>query len=660
MPLSQKTPGFSARPPVVSASLLCAVLTASLHAGDSANTGKNLADLSLEQLMNETVTSVSKKEQKLNAAPAAISVLSNDDIRRSGATNITDALRLIPGMNVASTNSSQSAVSARGFNGSYANKLLVLVDGRTVYSPLFAGVFWDQHQVMLDDVDRIEVIRGPGATIWGANAVNGVINIVTRDSKDTQGTLLYGGGGDVQQTMAGARYGGRTGEHTYYRVYATEQSRDDYPQANGAPAQGSWSTRQAGFRLDHYPTEDSQATWQSEAATTDIADGASDAYNLNTLGRWTRDWSDRSGVEVQTYYDRTNRNDPATGNSTVDTLDFTLQHRFGLGERHNVIWGLGYRFIHGEVEQTNATVAIRDPEFNLQLFNAFVQDEITLVPDKLTLTVGTKLEHNDYTGLEVQPSVHLVFKPSPTQTLWTAVSRAVRTPSVVEAGSTFAPIYGASIIGPGGGLYVPVLVGNPELSSEQLWAYELGWRIQPARRVNVDVSLFYNDYQNMITIGTDPDFVSGTPVGTAEYSWSNDNSGSTYGGEAAVTVAPADTWRLTAAYSLLIAQVQGDASSSAESTERSAPRHQASLRSAYDFTQQWSLDGQLRYVGAIKGIPAYLTSDLRLSYRPNDHLEFALVGQNLLDPTHPEQVASPFGVATEVPRSFYGKITWRY
>lgn len=639
--------------------LLTGLLAASLHANHADNTGPDLADLSLEQLMNETVTSVSKKEQKLNEAPAAISVLSNDDLRRSGATSVAEALRLVPGMSVASVNSSQMAISSRGFNNLYANKLLVLVDGRAVYSPLFAGVFWELQQTTLDDVDRIEVIRGPGATVWGSNAVNGVINIVTRSAKDTQGTLIYAGGGDVQQTMAGVRHGGRIGEKTYYRVYANEQSRDDYLLPGGAPAQDNWSSQQGGFRFDHYPEEGTQMTWQTEMTSADFSDRKSDTYNFNTLSRWTRDWSGRSGVEFQTYYDRTHRDEFTGGYTTIDTVDLSMQHRFALGERNDVIWGLGYRHIDGKAKQTNPFLVVRDPDFDQQIVSAFVQDELTLVPDRLTLTAGTKLEHNDYTGIEIQPSASLVYTPTKRQTLWAAVSRAVRTPSVLEATPSFAPLFGAPFIGPGGIFYVPTLVGNPDVASETLWAYELGWRIQPTDHVSVDVSVFYNDYDNVITVGSTPVFVPGAPTGVAELPWSNDLKGHTYGGEASVTIYPADNWRVTAAYSLLIANIRGPAPF-AETSEHSSPRHQVSLRSAYDFTKRWSLDGQVRFVDSIEGVPAYVTADLRLSYRPNDHLEFALVGQNLLDPSHPEQSTAPFSTNSEVPRGFYGKITWHF
>ena len=631
---------------------------ASLPAGFADD--RNFGDLSLEELMNETVTSVSKREQKRSDAAAAVTVLSNDDIRRSGATNLPDALRLVPGMDVASVNSSQTSVSVRGFNTLYANKLLVLVDGRAVYSPLFAGVYWDLQQPMLEDVDRIEVIRGPGATIWGANAVNGVINVVGRDARDTQGGLLYGGGGDVQQTLGGARYGGRIGEHTYYRVYASEQSRDDYRLADGRSAQDDWASRQGGFRLDHHPTANTHATWQSEITSADLADRSSDAYNAHTLGRWTRDWSDRSSLEVQAYYDRTHRDEPAAVRSTVDTVDLSLQHRIGVRERHDLIWGLGYRFIDGEVSRTNPLILIEDGRFRQELFSGFIQDEIELLPDRLTFTAGTKFEHNDYTGVEIQPGVSLVFKPAEKQTLWASVSRAVRTPSVLEGAPVFSPLYGEPVAGPGGGVYLPTLVGNPDVGSERLWAYELGWRIQPRPRVSVDLALFYNDYEDVITTGLEPRFIPGTPTGTAELLWFNGLSGHTYGGETSVTVSPSDNWRLVASYSLLISRIEDTQSAPATIENGSSPEHQVSLRSAYDFNRRLSLDGQLRYVDSILGVPSYLTADLRLSYRPNDQLEFALVGQNLLDHHHPEQADVPFATVAEVPRGFYGKITWRF
>jgi iron complex outermembrane receptor protein len=659
MPL-HRTPQSPARrrPRRVRLHLGVAAATALLagHLGAQTQT-KSFADLSIEELMNETVTSVSKKEQSLFDTPAAVAVLSNDDLHRSGATTIPDALRLVPGMDVGAVNSRESAVSARGFNSVFANKLLVLVDGRAVYTSLFGGVYWDLEQTMLEDVDRIEVIRGPGATVWGANAVNGVINVVTRSAQDTQGTLLYAGGGDVHQEMAGARYGGRLGENTYYRVFAGYQANDDYPLANGQSANDHWFGRQAGFRLDHYPDPDTHLTWQADA--TDMRASDSDGYNVNTLGRWTRRFSDRSGLEVQAYYDRLYRDEDNRSHPLSDTFDLSAHHTFGLGARHDVIWGLGYRFIGNSIGQTNPLNPIRDGNFQRQLFSAFMQDEFKLVPDRLTLTAGVKVEHNDYTGFEFQPNLRLTFKPTKDQTLWAAISRAVRTPDAVDGRNTLGIVVGAPVVGPGGGLYVPELVGNSALKSEVLWAYEMGYRIMPIKRASIDLAVFYNDYSDLITFGETSAFVPGIPVGTLEIPWGNSLNGQTYGGEAAVTVSPTDNWRLIAGYSLIFQQIYGPAAATRDLSRR-PPAQQFTLRSTHDLTKRADLEVQFRYVDPIDGVPAYFTADVRLGYRLTDRLELSLVGQNLLDDRHPEQASTPITVTSEVPRGYYAKLTCRF
>lgn len=611
-------------------------------------------EISLEDLVNIKVTSVSKQEQNLFDAPAAVSVLSNEDLRRSGATSVAEALRLVPGLDVAQANSSQWAVSSRGFNSIYANKLLVLVDGRAVYTSLFAGVYWDLQQPMLDDVDRIEVIRGPGATLWGANAVNGVINVVTRSARDTQGGMVYGGGGDPHQAMSGARYGGQLGDNTYYRVFGSYQLNDDYPLANGQPAGDGWQNAQGGFRLDHYPHADTHFMWEAGVTGSDLDDHASDGYNVNTVGRWTREFSGRSSLEVQAYYDRTYRNEAARSQPTTDTGDISVQHTLELGERNAVIWGGGYRFTANHVEQTSPNNVVVNGNYHRQLFNVFAQDEFKILPDKFTVTAGSKLEHNDYTGFEIQPSIRAMFKPTEHQTLWAAVSRAVRTPDDVEAGNVFDIAVGAPVVGPGGGLYTPTLVSGSNLKSEVLWAYELGYRIQPCKRVGVDIATFYNDYSDLIGFGTVTQFVPGSP-GMAEMPWMNNQSGHTYGGEASVTVSPTDNWRLTASYSLLIKEIDGQSA-----IVVGDPQHQAMLRSSYDFTKQASLDGQIRYVGGFTGVPAYITADIRFAYRLTERLELSLVGQNLFQDRHPEQGTLPLNVTSQVPRGFYGKITWHF
>jgi iron complex outermembrane recepter protein len=357
--------------------LACLVSTGHLSAADA------LPDLSLEQLINIEVTSVSKKEEKLSDVAAAVTVLSNDDIRRSGATSLPEALRLVPGMNVAQYDASGWAVSSRGFETLYANKLLVLMDGRSVYSPIFAGVYWDTVQPQLEDLDRVEVIRGPGATVWGANAVNGVINIVSKSAKDTQGGLVYASGGDVHQTRDGMRYGGKTGPDTYYRVFGGYQLNDDFPTANGNPAGDNWQGAQGGFRLDHYADgEQTHLTWQGDATWSGTYNDTARACNVNTLSRWTHVLSERSSVEAQAYYDRSDRR-AATLTSTIDTLDVTAQHTFGLGAQNDVIWGVGCRYMVNQLGQVTPFLTVPQNEFDHKLFSAFVQDDFKLVPDKL-------------------------------------------------------------------------------------------------------------------------------------------------------------------------------------------------------------------------------------------------------------------------------------
>ena len=619
-----------------------------------------VVDLSLEELVNVKITSVSKKEESLSDAAAAIFVLSNDDLRRSGATTVADALRLVPGVDVAAINSSTFAISVRGFNSEFANKLLVLFDGRSVYTPLFSGVYWDAQQVFLDDVDRIEVIRGPGATVWGANAVNGVINVISKSARDTQGALIYGGGGDVHLTLDGARYGGKIGENTWYRIYGTYQLNSDYQLSNGQPANDGWDLWQGGFRVDHYPSNGGQLTWQGDAYTGNLADRTGDINGFNTLGRWTQPIADRSSYEVQAYFDHTYRND-ALAESSLNTVDLTFQHIFGLGERNNVIWGMGYRFSAAQLHQANSPgVTIRDHNLRLNLFSAFIQDEFKVIPDQLTFTLGTKIEHNDFTGFELQPSARLVFKPAKNQTVWASLSRAVRTPSGVEGKDLITFVLGPPVVGPGGGLYLPTLFGNTQFQSEVLWAYELGYRIQPTPRVSVDIATFYNDYTNLAYQQPTGSFIPGVPVGIMTEETRNILRANSYGGEAVVTFAVSDSWRLSASYSLLLLNAQGESAIGAQVLELNAPTNQVVLRSSYDFSRHFSLDADLRYVDNVQLVPAYITADVRLSWRPRADLEVSLVGQNLLQDYHPEQ-ASTIGLPTaEVPRGVYGKIAWHF
>ncbi len=627
----------------------------------SLGAARDLADLSLEELLNESVTSVSKREQRLADAAASIAVLSNEDLRRSGATTIADALRLVPGLNVGSVNANQWAISARGFNNLYANKLLVLVDGRAVYTPIFAGVYWDMQQPMLEDVDRVEVIRGPGATVWGANAVNGVINVVTRSAKDTQGSLVYAGGGDGQEMLAGVRHGDRIGENTYYRVFATRQANDAFPLANGQPAGDQWHGWTSGFRLDHYPDAATHLTWQADTSLTDLDAHTSRGRNFNTLGRWTRELGERSSVEAQIYYDRLSRNEILRSKAIAHTFDATLEHRFAPTPRQDLVWGIGYRRFDGEVAK--AAVPVRNGDLGLELFSAFVQDEFQLLPDKLTATAGVKWEHNDFTGFEVQPSARAAWKPTKTQTVWTAISRAVRTPSALEAGDLFLMEIGPPAPGPDGGWYVPTVVGNGNPESEVVWSYELGWRWQANPRIGFDLATFYNRYSKLMGFPSMPTFVPGVPFGRAELPFVNAAENDTYGGEATLTATPMAGWRLSLSHAVFTAEVDG-----LPSGGQFDPKRQSILRSSHEFGGRVSLDLQLRHVGgfAFLGFPAngtiasYLEADVRLAFRPGENMELSLVGQNLLDDHHPEQPAAIYALSSEVPRRIHGKITWRF
>jgi iron complex outermembrane receptor protein len=634
--------------------LMCLIF-GRLPAADAAPVSTNsIADISLEDLVNIKVTSVSKKEENLNDAAAAISVLSNDDLRRSGATSVAEALRLIPGMEDAQINSSTWAISARGFDEVYSRSLLVLVDGRAVYSPYNGGVVWDLQQQMLEDVDRIEVIRGPGGTLWGANAVNGVVNIVSKSARDTQGTLLYGSGGDPHLTMDGARYGGKLGENTYYRVFGSYQLNDNYLAPGGAPVADGWQGGQGGFRLDHYPSEETHATWQGDFTKDDLLDHTLDHYDLNTLGRWSRTLSDRSSVELQAYVDRLKANHQGA-EYYVNTIDVAAQHTFGLGERNDVIWGLDYRLNYVTSSAADPTI-VRDPRFIMQLASVFVQDEFKLVPDKLTLTAGTKIEHNSITGFEFEPSVRAMFKPATNQTLWAAVSRAVITPTFVQGHDTLRISGGPTDFGTTPPTF-PSFIGNPNIQSSTEWAYELGYRIQPVKRVSVDIAAYFNQYTKVITQEDTGRTIPGPPGQIGVILWNNTYDAQTYGGEASITVEPVDSWRLTGSYSLMRVRAYGRLVDT--DAIDGSPMHQAGLRSSYDFTRRTSLDAQLRYVTSVAGASAYVTADVRLSYRPTSNLEFALAGQNLFQKQHVELGADQALVA-EIPRGFYAKVTWRF
>jgi iron complex outermembrane recepter protein len=635
--------------------LICVILSAAspmmamgVQPEDWIRTPGELKQLSLEELMNQTVVSVSRQAEALSDAPAAVTVITQEDIRRSGATSLPEALRLAPNLEVAQVSSHEWAISARGFNNTAANKMLVMIDGRTVYTPLFAGVFWDVQDTLLEDIDRIEVISGPGGTLWGANAVNGVINVITKSAKDTQGGLLLGGGGAELNGFGGVRYGGQLAEHVYYRVYAKYFDRDSTLFADGLQATNAWNMGQGGFRVDWEAPGENNLTFQGDYCQGGVAQPQSPHIDLsggNSLGRWTHSFSEQSDLTVQMYYDHTHRRIPNTFTEDLDTYDLDAQHRFALGDRNQVVWGLGYRTFWDDV-QNSPVLAFLPPHLNHQVFSTFVQDRIKLIDDRLYLTLGSKFEHNDYTGFEFQPNLRLAWMPAGRQTVWAAVSRAVRTPSRIDRD-----------------FYVPgvppfsLLQGGPDFESEKLIAHELGYRVQPVARLALSLTGFYHDYDDLRS--TEP---LNPPV-PFPVVIANGLRGETYGAELAADYKVTDWWRLRAGYTELrvhLSPKPGSVDMSNGSNESHDPNRQVSLWSFLDLPAHLELDTGFRYVSQIanQNVPAYSEMDARLAWQVRRNLELAVVGQNLLHSHHIE-----FGAPAnryEIERVLYGKVTWRF
>ena len=606
-----------------------------------------LKKLSLEELMDLDVTSVSKRAEKLSQAPSAIQVITQDDIRRFGATSLPEALRLASNLQVAQVDSRQWAISARGFNSTSADKLLVLIDGRAVYTPLYAGVFWDVQDTLLEDIERIEVISGPGASLWGSNAVNGVINITTKNSNDTQGTLLLGGGGTELRGVGGVRYGGELTSNIRFRVYGKSFDRDGTVLPDGRDAADGWRIGQGGFRMDWGVSAADLVTLQGDLYGGRIAQPATDNIAVdggNVVGRWSHTVSDASDVKFQVYYDRTHRNIPGSFSESLDTYDLDFQYRFPVAVRHSVVWGLGYRLTNDDVGNT-PVLAFLPARVSHQLFSAFVQDEITVLNDRLHLTLGTKLEHNDYTGIEVQPSGRASLNLSSRQTVWTGVSRAVRTPARLDT-DLFVPSVAPYII-----------AGGPHVVSEKLLAYELGYRVRPLDRLSLSVAAFYNDYNDIRSVEElNPPLAF--PVVLA-----NGQTGHSYGMELAAEYQTTDWWRLNGGLTELHVQIRpkpGSTDTSMGSAESHDPKHQLFLRSSLDLPRHVQLATSLRYVGRIanQDLPAYGELDVRIACQPVAQLELSVVGQNLLHGRHAEFGA--LATRQEIERSVYGKATWRF
>lgn len=651
-----------------------------------------LTGASIEELMNVRVTTVSREESTIGKSAAAVFVITPEMIERSGATTIPELLRMVPGLNVSHIDSNKWAVGSRGFSDRFVGKLQVQIDGRSVYTPVNGGTYWDTFDYPFQDIERIEVIRGPGASMWGADAVNGIINVITKPSKDTQGGLLSLGTGTEDNGMSTLRWGGKVNDELHYRVYGKWFERGTGYNFKG-DAQDDWRQGRFGFRMDWQPhPEDSilfageyfiglsgrrdlraSPTSPSTYIVTNTEDELSKGGNLNV--RWTHDISKDSKWVWQMYYDSFNRRGTrGTFDFSVNTFDLDFQYEFRLGQRQKLVLGGQYKLENikwnGSTE-FDGGFATR-PELSYvqrPLVGVFVHDEIEIIHDRFAIMLGAKVEHNEYTGFEFQPNARLLWTPTKKQTLWASVSRAVRTPTFLENDIAITTLPSTSSTT----TVFPRITGNTLLDSEELIAYEFGYRQQITEKVSLDAALFYNTYDKLFTTESGSTYVDAqTGALTLPVNRANKGSGETYGAEVAVTWKITDWWRLTGSYSYVKMNLHADpslAASSAASFERiegQSPQNQVYLRSSFDLPRHVQFDLTGRYSDALKGftpgIPAYFTMDARLAWKPRPNLEVAIVGQNLLDNAHAE-----FGTSTlvrsplvEVQRSIYGQITLRW
>jgi iron complex outermembrane receptor protein len=634
-----------------------------------------LKQLSLAQLGDVEVTTASKKPEEVWKTPAAVYVLTNEDIRRSGATSIPEVLRLVPGVQVSRIDNDHWAVGIRGFADQFSKSMLVLVDGRSLYTPLFAGVYWAlQDGILLEDVERIEVIRGPGGTIWGANAVTGVINIITKGAKDTHGTLASAGGGNTDQGIAGFRYGAGNGSNLDYRVYGKGFSR-------GAgfhdPGFDTWRMGQMGFRTDWDVRNNDHLTIQGDMYKGGvgeavgfgsftppeqiISDQAVAVSGGNLLARWQHDLRQGSDIQIQAYYDRTYALAPHYG-ETRNTFDVDFIQHLTLGEHQNFIWGVGARFSPSEVVQTVPTLDLIPHNFANNVYSGFVEDEIAIVPNKFSLTVGSKLEHNSYTGFEFQPSIRGLWTITPRQTFWAAVTRAVRTPSRIEEGFRLLDFGIANPL-----IYVAV-DGNQQLSSERLIGYEAGYRTLVTPKFYVDIAIFHNDYNDLISLGAPLVTLDPTPTPlhlTIHLPYTNGLRGSTDGFEIAPDWKPSRWWQMKATYSYLNLNLESmpgvvDGGGYVSKDEGSSPHNQVTLQSRFNLPKGFEFDQTYRYVSALPAqlVGSYSTADTHLAWRATRQVEFSVVGENLFQPHHAEFGGDP-GSLVGIKRSVYAQITWR-
>jgi iron complex outermembrane recepter protein len=671
---------------------LCLSATQILAAG--------IVDLSVEELLDIPVTLASRRSEALSRAPAAVFVLTNQDIRRSGARTLPDVLRMVPGLQVAHIDANKWAVTARGFQSRYANKLLVLIDGRSVFTPLFSGVFWEAQNLNLEDVAWIEVIRGPGAALWGANAVNGVINVVTKKASETVGTHIEVGGGHEEQRFAALRYGKAVGNNFHVRTYGQHNVRDSFRDPwSKSPANDDWTSSQGGARVDWVPSRSIDVSLEAETygidvgqtyedILTDVNDSIqvrtfnsrSQMRGAHTMARYSFTPSEETEVALRVYYDYTEINDEFV-NEKRHTVDFDVQHRFVPYWRHEVIWGAGFR-LSSDQNDSNFTVWISPRKRTVGYASAFLHDRVQLIPTLLEFTIGSKIEWNSYTQFEVQPNARLLWTPHRRHTLWAAASRAVSLPNrVYRGGGALKAIIDRKYVEgaedlPNDALVILRVGGHPDYRSEDLASYEVGYRMLPLNWLSLDVTAFRNIYTHLRSGEPKTDYYiyrldsPSPPHLIIPYLAQNKVHGSTYGTEIVAELKLQEWWRIRGWYAYLNMDLDARESldPSGDSAEDDSPRHQYNIRSAVDLPGDITFDITGRYMGVIDSysvgdnlVSDYFTVDSRLTWRPIEQMEFVLAGRNLVGGPRGEFGDELLSArSTEIERTVYTSIHFKF
>jgi iron complex outermembrane receptor protein len=642
---------------------------------------RDLAGESLEDLMNIKVISVARTDTTIARTASAIFIITEKDIRNSGATNIPDLLRMVPGMDVAQIDANTWAISARGLNDRFSNELFVLVDGRSVYTPTFGGAYWDVLDLPLEDIARIEVIRGPGGSVWGENAVNGVINILTKKAAETQGNLAVGGGGNLLQGFSTLQHGGKLGPATEYRIFAKYFNQVQMPGLMGERGADGWHVLRGGFRTDSALSANSTLTFQGdiyqgeEGSPTALLQSVTSPVLRDVelevpisggflQSIWKRTYSARSDTTLQVSLDRYHRNDAL--NENRNTLSFDFQHHFSWNDRHNLVWGLDYNFSASHSTGV-LSVSLSPPKLNLQIFSGFVQDEIRLKADRLYLTLGGKLEHNHYTSFNIMPSGRLAWTPDIHSMLWIAISKADRTPAETDTAArvTFGGFPGADGI--------PVLeaiIGNPHFKNEVLKAYEAGYRTTILDRFTLDLASYYGDYSHQETTEPVTPFFESTPGPlhlVLPFTNENLSYGEAHGMEMSANWKVTDRWTVSPGYAFeqihMHLKPQSQDTGSISDAQGSTPVHSAQLRSHLALGNRTELDTNAYFVDRLSegGVPSYTRLDTGLTWHWTDRLSSSLFGQDLLQDHHLEFVDDSGNTrSTLVKRNVYGKLTWQF